>query len=146
MLTDSTGFLATKIEVAQPYKKLARALFRVAANPDSPMSPFSKTSEKLRGESLAICRELVEGSEDSFHPEVKKLLPEYLWLFQMGVILFWIYDNSPDGRNTVQLIERTVPMIDSLNQMVRSPFAKPFRQKIISLLKEFKPQLISEFA
>lgn len=133
--------LMTKIQVAQPYKHLARALFRVAANPESPMSPFSKESEALRIENLQLIKDVVTGSDEKFHKDILPLLPEYLWLFQMGVILFWIYDESPDGENTFKLIDQSVNMIDSTNKLLSSAWAKPFRGQVTSLLKNFKPVL-----
>jgi AcrR family transcriptional regulator len=133
--------VTSKIELAMPYKNMARALYRVAANPESPLSPFSEESKQLRLRALAIFREVVEGSDKNFHPEIKKLLPEFLWLYQMGIILFWIYDDSQDSKKTFELIDKTLPLIDSTNQMIQSPFAAPFRKKFISTLKSFSPIL-----
>lgn len=133
--------VTSKIEVALPYKDMARALFRIAANPDSPLSPFSEESKDVRLQALRIFEEVVEGSKERFHPELKKLLPEFLWLYAMGVILFWIYDNSKNSRKTFEFIDKTTPIIASLNQMIQSPFAAPFRKRIISTLKSFAPVL-----
>jgi AcrR family transcriptional regulator len=136
--------VTSKIEVALPHKDMVRALFRVAANPQSPLSPFSEESKEVRLEALAIFASLVVDCEDRFHPEIKKLLPEFLWLYQMGIILFWIYDQSKDSRRTFEFIDRTVPLLESLNQMIQSPLAAPFRKKIIAMLKSFAPDLGQE--
>lgn len=133
--------VTSKIEVAMPYKDMARALYRVAANPKSPLSPFSPESKDVRLQALRLFKEVVEGSTDKFHPEAKKILPEYLWMYAMGVILFWIYDESPRSAKTFEFIDRTVPLIESLNQMIQSPLAAPFRKKILSTLKTFVPDL-----
>jgi AcrR family transcriptional regulator len=133
--------VTSKIELAAPYKNMARALYRVAANPESPLSPFSEESKPVRLQALRIFKEVVEGSESKFHPGIRGILPEYLWLYQMGVILFWIYDESKNSHKTFELIDRTVPLIDSMNQMVQSPLAAPFRKKIISTLESFVPDL-----
>lgn len=133
--------VASKIEVAMPYKNMARALYRVAANPESPLSPFSDESKPVRLQALQIFIDVVQGSNADFHPELKKILPEYLWLYQMGIILFWIYDNSKDSVKTFEFIDKTVPLIESMNDMILSPLAAPFRKKIISVLKSFVPDL-----
>jgi AcrR family transcriptional regulator len=133
--------ITTKIQVALPYKDMAVALFRIAANPQSPLSPFSEPSRELRVASVELFREVVAGAKDKFHPEIRKFLPEYLWLYQMGVILFWIYDRSPKSEKTFQFIDKTVPLIASLNAQLQSPWAAPFRGKVISLLKSFQPDL-----
>lgn len=133
--------VTSKIEVALPYKDMARALYRVAANPQSPLSPFSEESKRVRLQSLGLFIEVVRGSKEKFHPEVKKLLPEFLWLYQMGVILFWIYDESKGSQKTFDFIDKTIPLIESMNDIIQSPLAAPFRKKIISTLKSFAPDL-----
>lgn len=136
--------VTSKIEVAMPYKNMSRALYRVAANPESPLSPFSEQSKKIRLEALQMFEQLVDGSKDKFHPEIKKLLPEYLWLYEMGIILFWIYDESKNSKMTFELIDKTVPLMGTVNQMIQNPLAAPFRKKIINLLKSFAPQIGKE--
>ncbi len=133
-----------KIELAEPHKDMARALYRVAANPESPLSPFSKESEELRVKALRIFEQVVEGSDQKFHPEIRKLLPKYLWMYQMAVILFWIYDTSKESKRTFELIEQTVPLITWLNDSLNSAWSAPFRKKIISALKSFVPALREE--
>lgn len=129
--------VTAKIEVALPYKKVVRALYQVAANPESPSSPFSEESKALRQKAIHLFEELVDGSEDSFHPQIKKDLGKYLWFYQMGVILFWIYDNSKDSKKTFEFIDKTVPLIVWLNEMLQSAWAVPFRKKVIATIKSF---------
>lgn len=133
--------VTSKIETALPYQSMARALFRVAGNPENPLSPFSEQSKELRLESLQLFKEVVNGSKDKIQPELIPILPAYLWLYQMGIILFWIHDNSPKAQKTFALIDQTVPLIHSLNNTLRSPLAAPFRKKIILILKNFEPTL-----
>lgn len=133
--------VSSKIEIALPHKNIARALYKAASDPNSPLSPFSKESQDIRLKALNIFGSVVTGSKSRFHSEIVKVLPEYLWLYQMGVILFWIYDNSKGSKKTFELIDKTVPLIDSLAQMIQSPLAAPFRSKIISALKTFAPEL-----
>lgn len=131
----------TKIELAEPHKDMSRALYRVAANPDSELSPFSEKSKELRMKALKTFSELVNSSDEKFHADVKALLPKYLWMYQMGVILHWIYDSSPGSKRTYELIDKTVPLIVWLNETLASPWAAPFRKKIIATLKSFEPDL-----
>jgi AcrR family transcriptional regulator len=133
--------VTVKIQHAQPHKNMARALYRVAANPESPLSPFSEQSQDVRLQALAMFIDLVEGSEDKFHSEIKKILPQFLWLYMMGIILFWIYDHSENSVKTFELIDKTVPLIEGGNRAILSPLAAPFREKIISTLKSFAPDL-----
>lgn len=133
--------VTSKIQIALPHQDMARALYRVAGHPDSSLSPFSEGSKELRLKSLALFEMLVEGSKDSFHKEVKKYLPKYLWLYQMGVILFWIYDRSAKSKKTFDFIDKTVPLIAWLNDLIQSTLAAPFRKKIIQVIKNFEPDM-----
>lgn len=133
--------ISSKIQTAMPYKNMALALYREAANPESALSPFSEESKQTRLQALEIFREVVNGSKDKFHPEIKKILPEFLWLYQMGIVLFWIYDKSKDSQKTFELIDKTIPLVEWANRMIQSPLASLFRNKIISALKSFVPNL-----
>lgn len=133
-----------KIELAEPNKDMARALYRVAANPESPLSPFSKESTELRLKSLAIFTQVVEESDGRFHAQIRPLLPKYLWMYQMAIILFWIYDQSKYSQRTFELIDQTVPLITWLNDSLNSAWSAPFRKKIIATLKSFEPMLGQE--
>lgn len=133
--------VTSKIEQAELYKTMARALYRVAANPESELSPFSETSKNLRLESLQLFEVVVKGSKDKFLTEVEPLIAKYLWFYQMGVILYWIYDTSKGSRKTMELIDKTVPLIVWMNEMLQSAWSAPFRKKILSVLKSFEPNL-----
>lgn len=130
-----------KIDLAEPKKTLSRALFRVAANPQSPLSPFSEESRSTRIEAFKVFQDLVEGSNEKFHADLKKLLPFYLWFYQMGIILYWIYDSSEDSKKTYDLIDKTVPLVVYLNKKIQSPMAAPIRKKVLGVLNSFHGDL-----
>src|SRR2546429_6407031 len=44
-------------------------------------------------------------------PELRDQLPELLWLYQMGVVLFWVHDRSAGQKRSRMLVERSVPLI-----------------------------------
>lgn len=131
----------SKIEIALPHQDIARALYRVAAHPKNELSPFSSASKNLRLKSIQVFEDVITGSQDSFHKEISPLLPKFLWLYQMGIILFWIYDDSPKSKKTFDFIDKTVPLIVWLNEMIQSALAAPFRKKFIQVLKSFEPDL-----
>jgi hypothetical protein len=79
-----------------------------------PLSPFSAESAPARERSIAIFREVVEGSSVKVDPDLRRDLPELLWLFHMGVVLFWVHDRSDGLARTRALIDRSAPMIERL--------------------------------
>lgn len=124
------------IEVAAPYHEFGRQFFVNAADPNSPLSPFSPESSRARDAQIAIHREVVEGSTARIDPELRAELPELIWLYQMGLVLFWVHDRSPDCRRTRMLIERTVPLIDRLVGLSRLRVLRPVTREITELIKD----------
>ena len=129
-----------KIQLAEPFKRVSSVLFRTASNPKNPLSPFSPQSSPARDKSLALFRELVSGSSAKLPADVDILLADYLWLYQMGIILYWIHDTSEHSRKTFRLIDRTVKLIQTLVELSSLPLIAPFRKKFTKLMLEFLPE------
>ncbi len=128
-----------KIELAEPFKKISYVLFRVASDPQNPLSPFSAQSSPTRDRSLVLFRQLVAGSSAKLPADVDILLADYLWLYQMGIILYWIHDTSENSRKTFRLIDRTVKLVQTLVEISSIPLIAPFRKKFTKLMLEFVP-------
>ncbi len=128
-----------KIELAEPFKKISCVLFRVASDPQNPLSPFSAQSSSTRDKSLVLFRQLVAGSSAKLPADVDILLADYLWLYQMGIILYWIHDTSENSRKTFRLIDRTVKLVQTLVEISSIPLIAPFRKKFTKLMLEFVP-------
>ena len=128
-----------KIELAEPFKKISCVLFRVASDPQNPLSPFSAQSSPTRDRSLVLFRQLVAGSSAKLPADVDILLADYLWLYQMGIILYWIHDTSENSRKTFRLIDRTVKLVQTLVEISSIPLIAPFRKKFTKLMLEFVP-------
>jgi hypothetical protein len=61
-------------------------------------------------------------------------LPKILWLFQMGLILYWIYDRSPQQRRTQRLMTASLSLLVSGLSLARLALLKPLRTKIVELI------------
>lgn len=134
------GVMLGWLEVAAPYHEFGKQFFVNAADPDSPLSPFSAESAPAREAQLAIHRELVEGSTVKVDPPLRTDLPELIWLYHMGVVLFWVHDRSPDRRNTRMLVERTVPLLDRLIAVSRLRVLRPLTRDVLALIKDLRPR------
>ena len=133
-----------KIQLAEKHKSLSRALFRVAANPLSPLSPFGEETRQIRLEAFEAFEQIVHGAVEKIHPDLKQVLPEYLWMYQMGIILFWIYDQSEESKRTYQLIDQSIPLIVFLLKKLQSPLAAPIRKKVLTIMRNFKGNLMDK--
>jgi AcrR family transcriptional regulator len=105
------GVLRAWVEVNAGYHEFAGSFFKHAADPHSPLSPFSRDSVPAREAVTGLFREVVEGSDAKVPPAVRTELPNLLWLYQMGIVLYWVHDRSPGTARTYELIDRTVPLV-----------------------------------
>ena len=140
------GVVRAKIETAMPYHRFSAILFRTAADPRSPLSPFSEESAPVRERATTLFQEVVEGSSLRVSADLKRQLPHLLWLYQMGVILFWIHDRSPGCARTHRLVERTVGIVCRLIRLANFPLFRPLVKSTLDLLAELNeaPELFPE--
>jgi AcrR family transcriptional regulator len=130
------GVMLSWLEVAGPYHEFGKQFFVNAADPDSPLSPFSKESSPARDAQIAIHRAVIEGSSAKVDPDLRPDLPELIWLYHMGVVLFWVHDKSAEAVRTRLLVERTVPLIDRLITLSRLRVFRPLTRDIVRLIKD----------
>jgi AcrR family transcriptional regulator len=130
--------LRLKISTLEPYHEFAGVLFKTAADPRSPLNPFAHESEQVRRDSIKLFEELVADTRARIPPDLRAELPYLLWLYHMGIILFWIHDSSPKRARTLRLIDRTVDLIDKLVSLASNPLMRPVRRKALDLVKELR--------
>ena len=126
------------VDVAEPYHEFAGKFFKNAAEPSSPLSPFSAESASAREASIGLFRTVVEGSDLKVAQALRQELPELLWLLQMGVVLFWVYDASTGQRRTRWLIDAAVPLVDRLARMTRLPVVRGLVEDLVVLLTQLR--------
>jgi len=132
------GVMRTKIETVEPYHQFAGKLFKTAADPHSPLNPFSEESEAVRQESIAVFAEVVRGSKTKVPKDLMADLPYLLWLCHMGIILFWIHDSSPRRVRTYRLVGFTVDIMVKLIGVASNPLMRPLRRSAVRLMAEFR--------
>ncbi|RSN34206.1 TetR family transcriptional regulator [Amycolatopsis sp. WAC 01416] len=128
--------LLTWLDVAEPYHRFGTQFFVNAADPDSPLSPFSEESSPARDASIGLMRDVIADSDVKLDPDLRDDLPDLLWLHQMGVVLFWVHDRSPGQKRSRVLVERTVPLIARLVGLSRLRVLRPVSREIVSLIRD----------
>ena len=132
------GVLLAWLDVAEPHHAFAGQFFRNAADPTSPLSPFSSESAPARDASIAIFETLVAGSDVKLAPALRRELPGLLWLMQMGVVLYWVYDASEDQARSRMLVRRIVPVVDRLTRMSRLPVVRGVVDDVVALVTDLR--------
>ena len=130
------AIMNVKFEYFRPNRSFLGALFRHAADPQNRLSPFSDATRQIRERDQVYFTRAIEAKSGEVRvPEdLAPYLPQMLWLYQMGLILFWIYDRSPNQRRTQQLLEKSLALMVSGLKVARFALLKPLRLKIVELI------------
>jgi AcrR family transcriptional regulator len=126
------------LDLMDPYREFAGAFFKNAAEPTSPLSPFSAESAPARNASIGLWRDVVEGSDTKVAKALRKELPELLWLYFMGIVLFWVHDPSGDAARTRLLARRTAPLVVRGIGLARLPVLRATIADLVALIAELK--------
>lgn len=132
------GVMESFVDVAEPFHDFGGQFFRNAADPRSPLSPFSAESAPAREASTALFRRAVEGSDLKVAPALRQELPELLWLLHMGVVLFWVHDDSEGQRRTRTLIAGLVPLVDRSVRLTRLPLVRGLVDDGLGLVRSLR--------
>ncbi|MEU0644694.1 TetR/AcrR family transcriptional regulator [Streptomyces umbrinus] len=133
------GVLKAWLDVATPYHEFAVQFFKNAADPDSPLSPFSAESEHARVEAIAVCREVLTGSKAKIPEELREVLPELLWLSQMGLVLYWVFDRTEGRERSYRLAERGARLTSLGVSLARFRVLRPLVREVHGLFTDFLP-------
>ena len=132
------GVLDAWVDVAAPYHEFAGKFFKNAAEPTSPLSPFSEESQGARAASVALFARVLDGSDLKLTPALRAEMPELLWLMHMGVVLFWVHDSSPGQRRTRVLVAQAVPLVDKLARLTRLPVVRGVVNDLVALVRSLR--------
>lgn len=127
-----------KIDTLEPYHEFAGVLFQTAADPQSPLNPFADASASVRRDSIKLFEQVVEETKARIPNDLREELPYLLWLYHMGIILFWIHDKSRKRARTYRLIDQTVDLLDKLISLASNPFMRPVRKRALKLVTELR--------
>src|SRR5262249_30234662 len=97
-----------------PNRGVLRALLRNGADPKHPLSPFSPETKELRDIDIAWFHRILVDCGFRIPRDLESRLPGILWFFQMGVIFFWVIDESPDQARTGRLLDLAAKSISTL--------------------------------
>ncbi len=132
------GVTEAWLEVMEPYRVFAGTFFQNAAEPSSPLSPFSPESAPARELSINLWRQVVDGSDAKITKALRPDLPELLWLYFMGVVLYWVHDPTPKAARTRILSTRTTPLIVRAIGLARLPVLRATLSDLLELIRELK--------
>ncbi|MGW3146385.1 MULTISPECIES: TetR/AcrR family transcriptional regulator [Streptomyces] len=133
------GVLKAWLDVARPYHEFAVQFFKNAADPDSPLSPFSTESEHARVEAISVHKEVLRGAKTKVPEELREVLPELMWLSQMGLVLYWIFDRTEGRERSYRLAARGARLTARGVSLARFRVLRPLVHEVHELFTDFLP-------
>ena len=132
------ALIQVKLTHFAPNRGVLRALLRNGADPKYPLSPFSEETKEIRDIDIACFGRLLVDCGIRLPRDLEAQLPGVLWFFQMGVIFFWVIDESPHQARTARLLELATTSVASLIRVSALPLMRPLRKTALQLIEIVK--------
>ena len=129
------GIIDAKFEQFAEHRMLLNALLKTGVDPRNPLSPFSAETKEVREDHIAWYDRALDGSDLKVPRDLKPHLPRLLWLYEMGLIYYWIIDESPKQRRTLRLLDATADLVVQLLRAASLPFMGPLRSRALKVLR-----------
>jgi AcrR family transcriptional regulator len=130
--------IRVKLDYFAPNRGVLRALLRTGADPKHPLSPFSPETREIREIDIGWFRRILVDCDVRLPKDLLPHLPEVLWMFQMGVIFFWITDESEGQARTARLLELGAKTVTALLRFSALPLTRPLRRVALELIELVK--------
>jgi AcrR family transcriptional regulator len=121
-----------------PNRGVLRALLKNGADPKHPLSPFSTETKEIRDIDIAWFQRITVDCGIRIPRDLEPELPGVLWFFQMGVIYFWVIDESPGQARTEKLLELASKNVATLVRLSSLPLMRPVRRLMLELIETVK--------
>ncbi|MBM3811535.1 MAG: TetR/AcrR family transcriptional regulator [Acidimicrobiia bacterium] len=126
--------IEAKLTHFSPTRGVLRALLRSGSDPKHPLSPFSEETREIREADIAWFQRILVDCGVRIPQDLEPELPAVLWFFQMGIIYFWVNDESPGQTRTSQLLALSAKSIVTLIRLSGLPRMKPLRKTTLQLI------------
>ena len=127
--------LEKRLELLAPNRKFCDALFKHAPDAADPLSPFSAETRPIRERAIEHLRAAFVGGDVKVPADLEPHLPYLLWLYQMAIVLFWLYDRSPRQERTQKLMDKSLSLLINVLRLSGLPLMKPLRKAARELVE-----------
>jgi AcrR family transcriptional regulator len=132
------ALIGVKLAHFGPNRGVLRALLRGGADPRHPLSPFSADTAEIRSRDIRWFERTLDGCGMRIPADLQPHLPGVLWFYQMGIIFYWVIDDSPEQAKTAQLLELSAKAVAALVRVSSLPLMKPVRKTAIQIIELVK--------
>jgi AcrR family transcriptional regulator len=132
------GLIEAKFAQFSEHRALLTTLLKAGVDPRDPLSPFGEETRVVREENIAWYARALEGSDVRLPDDIAKDVPRLLWMYHMGLIYFWITDESKEQVRTRRLLDATLDLVVGLLKAAALPFMGPLRKKAVKAMRAFE--------
>lgn len=116
-------------------RDVLRAMLRIGADPKHPLSPFSKQTKLVRDADVELFADLIKNSGVTIPKDLAPYVPQSLWMYQMGIIYFWLTDESEGQTRSKRLVELSAKTVAGLLELASLPLTKSLRKPVVELMQ-----------
>ena len=123
-------------DVRAPYHAFAAKLYKHAAEPASPLSPFSKEPSPTRAAAISLYAEVITGARVRVPGQPAQPAAGTAVALLDGDRPYWVHDTSPGCEKTYRLIDLTAPLAERLIRLARLPVLRSMTRQLLAVVNE----------
>lgn len=129
------ALIDAKFAQFEDHRALLTALLKAGVDPRDRLSPFGVETRTVRDENIEWYARALEVSDVKLPRDLAPHVPRLLWMYHMGLIYFWITDQSPRQERTRRLVDATLDLVVQLLKASSLPFMGPLRKRALKVLQ-----------
>jgi AcrR family transcriptional regulator len=106
--------ISLELEEVEPYRELLPVIVSQAMVPTSPLHPYSLESQRLKNRHLEHVAEMIReaiGRGELPALGYESMMLSAFWVFHLGMVMFWLNDESPLKEDTWVLLDKSLRFI-----------------------------------
>jgi AcrR family transcriptional regulator len=123
-----------KLDIVSGDRPLLGALLRFTGQPSHPLSFLGPATQDIRLRSMAVFAATLR--DERLTSDVRTLAPVALWALHMGILLFFLYDQSASQQRTRKLVDRSVALFVWILKATKLPGLRALPRKGLDVLTE----------
>jgi hypothetical protein len=96
-----------------------------------PFKSRGQVLERVQNAQVARPAPALTGARIRVPAILRSRLPELLWLYSMGIVLYWVHDTSSGCEKTYRLIDATAPLAERVIQLARWPGLRSLTRRLL---------------
>jgi AcrR family transcriptional regulator len=121
-----------KLDTIAPTRRMLGAIVQRLADPHDPVSAFSRETREVRERSQALFEGALAGA--GLDPRTRRLAAQGLWLLQLGVMLYFVNDDSEGQARSHRLVDDLLELGTPVLGLMGTPLAQPLVEGLIATL------------